>query len=312
MKKIIALIVSILAVTQLSFAAEFVDMPDNWATGALERAAENGLLTGSDNHIYPDNNLTRAEMATIVARAFGATKEADISAFTDVKPADWFYQSMSKAVAMGAFTGSGSSLNPTAPITRQEAFVVLSRVFSINLNPDIDETVLNDFSDAAEIADWAKKPLAAIIQSGYVGGSNGRLNPNNKITRAEFAAVMDRLVKTYIDDPSAAFPTEGNVMVRVSGVNLSGLSGDRMIIIGDGVGANDVMTIDNANLAGLLLIRSGKEVTVDGTFGRVRVVIPGVTLKFNNATSKFKGIYCAEGSNIELGTLTSADSTPAN
>ena len=127
MKKILALIlVCLMSVSTVAFAADFSDVEGHWAINAISNAAENGLITGSEGRFYPDDNMTRAEMATIVVRAFGATEDADISEFTDVLPTDWFYASMSKAVAMGAFNGSDGKLNPENSITRQEAFVVLS------------------------------------------------------------------------------------------------------------------------------------------------------------------------------------------
>ena len=44
----------------------FPDMPDNWATKALESAVANGLLTGyEDGQLWPDRPLTRAQMAAI-------------------------------------------------------------------------------------------------------------------------------------------------------------------------------------------------------------------------------------------------------
>ena len=61
----------------LSTSPTFSDMPDNWATEALESAVANGLLVGDDGKIMPDSPLTRAQMATIIARAFGATEEGD-------------------------------------------------------------------------------------------------------------------------------------------------------------------------------------------------------------------------------------------
>ena len=128
MKKILALVlVFMLSLGTVAFAAEFKDMPDDWSTAALTAAVENGLLGGSGGYIKPSDNMTRAEMATIMARACGATKEAIITGFTDVNPDDWFYASMAKAVAMGAFTGSDNKLNPNNPITRQE-FLVLQHL----------------------------------------------------------------------------------------------------------------------------------------------------------------------------------------
>ena len=78
--------------TTLSDSA-FMDMPGEgfWSTAALKAAVNNKLITGfTENggmYIKPNDPLTRAQMATIVNRAFGAIDLASLSGASDV-PAD--------------------------------------------------------------------------------------------------------------------------------------------------------------------------------------------------------------------------------
>ncbi len=76
----------------------FTDMPDDWSTEALERAVSNGLINGYNNRIMPKNNLTRAEMGTIINRAFGAKKMGSLAGYRDVPVDAWYYTEMKKAV----------------------------------------------------------------------------------------------------------------------------------------------------------------------------------------------------------------------
>ncbi|HZK61455.1 MAG TPA: S-layer homology domain-containing protein [Anaerovoracaceae bacterium] len=69
----------------------FSDMPSNWSTKALENAVNNGLLVGDNGKIMPNDNLTRAQMATVVNRAFGTTKKVSLSSYTDVAANAWYY-----------------------------------------------------------------------------------------------------------------------------------------------------------------------------------------------------------------------------
>lgn len=303
MKKIISLILACVMLLSTSvFAATFSDMPadGHWATAALNNAVSNGLLTGSDGCIYPENNMTRAEMATIIVRACGALKDADISAYTDVSTDDWFYASMSKAVAMGAFNGSEGKLRPNSNITRQEAFVVLSRVFGLNKG-EVSTDVLNQFKDANKVADWAKESVAAIIEKGYVGGANGMLSPLANITRAEFAVVMDRIIKYYIDDSSVTeIPADGNVMIRVGGLKLDGFETDKMVVIGDAVG-DENMVISNTKISNLLVVRGGKTVDVSGQFDDIRIVMPNITV--SGSPNDISAIDVCKGSLYSMGTI---------
>lgn len=302
MKKIIALVlVCILSLSTVAFAADFKDMPNDWSTAALEAAVKNGLLTGDNGYIKASDNMTRAEMATIMVRACGATKEADISAYTDVKTSDWFFSSMAKAVAMGAFNGSGNGrLNPNNPITRQEAFVVLARVFGLDKNIEISEDALSSFKDAKDVATWAKDGVVAIVSQGYVAGSNGYIKPLDNISRAEFAVVMDRLVKYYIDDVTAEIPTDGNVMMRVAPQTIENLATDKMVILGDGIGDAKI-EIKNANIDNKLVVRGGADISVDGNFKDISIVCPNILVSGDVKT--IQKIYVGPDSTFFINTI---------
>jgi len=131
---------------------EFSDMPDNWATEALKSAVANGLLLGDGGKIMPDSPLTRAQMAIIITRAFGATEEGDISEYTDVKSTDWFASSMARAYKMGVMQGYAGKMDPNSNITREQAFVVLARALKLEPASAANKT----FRDENEISDWEK------------------------------------------------------------------------------------------------------------------------------------------------------------
>ncbi len=238
MKKLICTIMAVMMIISCSsaLAASFVDMPDNWATEALTKAVDNNLLTGyDDNTIRPNDNVTRAQMATIMVRAFGATKEADISAFSDVNSTDWYYSYMAISVEMGLFKGDGENLNPTKNITRQEAFLVLARAFDLK---DGESSVLDSFNDKENVASWAAGATAAMVSNGYVNGSNGNLNPTNNITRAEFAVLMNNIVKQYITESGTYEKddiAEGNILVRANDVTIKGATIKGNLILGSSV-----------------------------------------------------------------------------
>ena len=257
-KKALALLMtSTIALSAASvpvFASDFTDMPNNWSTEALKNAVSNGLLKGNDGKIRPTDSLMRSEMATIINRAFNSQKQAAISNFTDVKQSDWFYTEMAKAVAMKTFQGSGNKLSPTDNITREEVFVVLARAFNI---PKTTDNSLGNFVDQANVSSWAREEVAALVSEGYISGSNGYINPKQNITRAEFAKMMDNLVKTYISS-GAQYTSNytGNVIINKANVSLKGstITGD--LIIGDGVGDGDIV-LDDVTVTGRLVVRGG-------------------------------------------------------
>ena len=273
-----------------AFAAspsDFVDFPNDWSTGAMTAAVDNGLLGGVDEeHIAPQGVLTRAQMAAIINRAFGAEKTASLTGYTDVAANAWYATDMAKAVQMGTFSGSGNGLlEPDRAITREEAFSVLARAFALSAG---DGAALNDFTDGAQVSAWARGSVSAMVAGGYVNGSDGnRLNPQQSITRAEFAAVMSNLVAQYIDADSTlsrSLEIGGNVIVR-GNVDLSGYTINGDVIIADEA-AN--VTLDGVTVNGRLVVRGASDnLTInDSTADGVIITNPNGAsmLKTDNAS----------------------------
>lgn len=237
-----------------AFASELTDIPNDWSKVALENAVSNGLLKGDNGKIMPKENLTRAQMAAVVNRAFGTTEKVSLSKYTDVAVGAWYYDDMAKAVQMKIFMGSGDKLKPDDYITREEAFVVLARAFKLSGAP---ESALNKFIDNALVSQWAKDGVASLVSAGYIAGSNGKLNTKQYITRAEFAQIMDNHIKKYIKT-SGTYSTDftGNIMINVPNVTLKNITVTGDLIIGDGVGNGEVI-LDNVVVIGRTVVRGG-------------------------------------------------------
>ena len=239
-----------------AFAAspeDFTDFPTDWSAAGLRSAVQNGLLNGSNGQINSSGLLIRAQMAAIVNRAFAARKTADLSVYSDANTSAWYYNDLELAVAMRTFQGANGKLNPEAPITREEAFVVLARAFALEGG---DTSVLNHYTDGASVSAWARSSVAALIENGYVNGANGKLNPKTSITRAEFAKVISEMASTYADaDDSLSATVDGSVIVRENSVSLSGKTINGDLIIADGVSRIDLTGV---TVTGRIVLRGGE------------------------------------------------------
>ena len=238
------------------FATIFSDMPNNWSTVVLEKAVANGLISGDNSRIMADENLTRAQMATILNRAFGTLEKSSIKSYSDIPSSSWYYDEMAKAAHMGIIKGSNNRLYPDDYITREETFEALARVFKLSL---ADLNVLDIFSDKELVSDWAKYGVTSLVSEGYISGSDGKLNPKKHITRAEFAKIMDNLIKNYISDEGTFTVLDnGNTMINVPNVTLKDLTVKGDLIIGDGVSEGYVI-LDNIIVEGRTIVRGGKD-----------------------------------------------------
>ena len=239
-----------------AFAAspeDFTDFPTDWSAAGLRSAVQNGLLNGSNGQINSSGLLIRAQMAAIVNRAFAARKTADLSVYSDANTSAWYYNDLELAVAMRTFQGANGKLNPEAPITREEAFVVLARAFALESG---DTSVLNNYTDGTSVSAWAQSSVVALIENGYINGANGKLNPKTNITRAEFAKVISEMASTYADaDDSLSATVDGSVIVRKNSVSLSGKTINGDLIIADGVSRIDLTGV---TVTGRIVLRGGE------------------------------------------------------
>lgn len=240
-----------------AFAADlsqYKDFPNDWSAKSLEQAIDDGLLNGSNGMIDAKGLLTRAQMAAIVSRSFGAAKTASLDDYRDVLPSAWYYGDMGRAVKMGAFQGANGLLNPDAPITREEAFTVLARAFALEGG---SSAALKDFVDGGAVSSWASESVAALVSGGYVNGANGMLNLKNNITRAEFAKVITGMAASYVGAESVSGKAvDGNVIVRESGASLSGMTINGDLIIADSA---DKASLDGVTVTGRIVIRGGAD-----------------------------------------------------
>lgn len=261
-----------------AFAAvpsDFSDFPTDWSAPAMTHAVQNGLLNGSDGKILPKGLLTRAQMATMVNRAFASSAKASLTSFTDMVPGVWHYDEMAKSVQMGAFQGADGKLSPNDPITREQAFAVLARAFGL---ADGKASSLDKFSDGTQVSSWARGAVAALVEQGYVTGADGALNPQSYITRAEFAQVMDALVATYADQDLKDQTVEGNLILRTNST-LENVTVKGDLILADGVSA---ASLKNVTVTGRLVVRGGTDgvkLTKSTAKGGIRLANPNGTPK---------------------------------
>ena len=185
----------------ISPANPFADMKNHWAKDYVNTLYFTGVLTGSagkDGKLYyrPDDSMTRQEFIVALMRFL----EVDADSYSgktlpfadNAKIASWARSAMQAAYELGYVGGSSSGgklyANPTAPISRQEAMVILARTQGLSENADT--SALDTFPDRGKVASWAQSALAQMVKKGIITGSNGRLNPTGNVKRAEVAKML--------------------------------------------------------------------------------------------------------------------------
>lgn len=296
-KRLTAYLLTVIMLASLVVSAgalSYKEMTDyneaHWAAAALEWAVENGLIKGYDDKtIRPDDYLTRAEMATIINRAFGATILAEVEDFDDISVDDWFYNEMAKAVNMGTFEGTDEGkLLPNDNIRREEAFAVIARALVLS---GADAEILEKFGDYENVSAWAEELLADLADREFVNGSpvegqdKNNLYPREYITRAEFAQLLHNIFVVINGNANVkGEEIDGNVLFNYNKgkLTLENVTVDGDLVIADGVGLNNVV-LKNVVITGRLVIRGGKSVTLTSV-----TADGGVVIRNNNTTVNFQ------------------------
>ena len=215
---VLALCLTLTLLPTATFAAgSYADTNGHWAEAAIERWSGYGILQGADGKFSPDGTLTRAQMATILSRLL-ALPEASSYGFTDVAAGDWFADAIDRCAAAGIMQGTGGKAEPNAPITREQAMVMLCRALGI----DAVAANLSGYPDGAQVSAYAAGYVAALVQMGIVkGDANGKLNPAGNITRAEIVTIIDRLITVYANVDGAVINAANGGTVLVTAKNVS-------------------------------------------------------------------------------------------
>ncbi|NLG53878.1 MAG: S-layer homology domain-containing protein, partial [Clostridiales bacterium] len=56
------------------------------------------------------------------------------------------------------------------------------------------EDVLSEFKDIGQISDYAKSAVALLVKNGLIKGTDGKINPKGRATRAEIAVLIYRIL----------------------------------------------------------------------------------------------------------------------
>lgn len=145
-----------------------------------------------DGTVRPNANISRAEVAAIFFRLLKDDVRDDNltanSVFTDVAFGKWYNKSISTMAKIGIVKGrTANAFAPNAPITRAEFAAICSRFDRSNVE------IKSDFNDIS--GHWAENEIRRAASLGWIQGyTDGSFKPDQNITRAEAASMINRML----------------------------------------------------------------------------------------------------------------------
>lgn len=219
-RKVIALMtavmmaVSAFSVCSAASVTDFKDVPtESWYYESVKGAVEKGYMNGVSSDMFaPKNNLTRAMFATMLARYDKATvDDTAVSSFADVLPNMWYTGSVVWGNQNGIIKGYSDTKFGTEDFIKREDIAVMVARYIKFKNLTLKEKPADQFKDVEQVSDYAKEAVEFCrIHGLFLGDQNGNLYPLKLITRAEAAAVMERIDAIINENkPSEEIPGGG-------------------------------------------------------------------------------------------------------
>ena len=177
----------------------FADTNDHWAKDAVAFAASRELFQGTGaNRFSPNAPMNRAMLATVLYRLEDAAASGSHS-FGDVPNGTWYTDTVTWASQNGIVTGTGNGFQPEGNVTREQLATMLYRYAKMLGMNTAASGSLSGFADGARTSDWAKDAMSWAIGNGLITGKgSSTLDPAGSATRAEVAAILQRLVALMV------------------------------------------------------------------------------------------------------------------
>lgn len=180
---------------------DFWDVQGHWAEQAIVKLAKAGILAGYPEGTFkPDNQISRAEILTILTRALKLNLEdpGNLKIFADHKAVpSWACPSVAAAVKNGLVKGYPEKderlwIRVEKRLSRAEMTSLAVRIIKEKVGPLNPPTIT--FTDAGQIPAWAKEDIGIAVAKGIISGyPDHTFRAEDAVTRAEAVSIINRL-----------------------------------------------------------------------------------------------------------------------
>lgn len=198
----IMLAVTMFSTTAFAASINFNDVPtSHWAHASISKMADKGIVAGvGDGRYSPEGTVTNAAFITMISRQFYQTKDGG-----DVWYAPHLQAAQNAGILKGTMIGMDNGLANNT-INRYDMAQIMYNVMG---SPAAT-------GDTSKIADWGSVPASYRNAVNYCYSmslltgvdTSGTFHGDGVMTRAQAAAVMDRLITAKGDNSTPTPPPE--------------------------------------------------------------------------------------------------------
>ncbi len=172
--------------TEVNPASPFNDIADHWAASYIAVLAAGAIVSGYDDGSFrPDEPINRAQLATVLIKAFNPDDRRPAKTFTDVPAGYWATEAIERAYRSQFLSGMDADrFGPELGVPRWQLAAALAGGLGW---PDESPDWLDGLSDRAEIPTAIQGKVAAALKRQLTAGQPDpdRFGPNQPATRAD-------------------------------------------------------------------------------------------------------------------------------
>ena len=169
----------------------FSDIANNGLKNYIEQAAAAGIIGGyADGTFKPNQNLTRAQAATILVRALGL-KTDEVAPFDDIGNLQFNTKAeINAAYKYGIIKGDKGFFNPAKPVTRAQLAVMIERAYKNVTGVAYKASTNSPYTDLGNYNAEAVNAITMLYELNIATGSAGKFMPGSPTTRAQAAKML--------------------------------------------------------------------------------------------------------------------------
>lgn len=184
---------------------------DHWAAKQINELNEKGVIVGyPDGTFQPDDNVTRAEFASMAIKALGqeSITVAQPVKFSDIDEKFWAYPAIQKALYFDLINSSENKFRPDDSVSRAESITMAVNALTTQEISDYKAMeALKGYVDLKEIPQnflipAGKAQYLNMLVTIPVAGDK-RIDAKRPATRAEVAAILYRMIEEARLNPNA-------------------------------------------------------------------------------------------------------------
>ncbi|WP_232697401.1 S-layer homology domain-containing protein [Brevibacillus daliensis] len=193
----------------------FVDTANHWAVNSIDRLSGIGIFEGykvKNGYTFkPNSQVSKAELSTTLSKILGVSvSQNDYTMYNVLHKLDSGEEQSIISTMQGVPTWANSYVAPLKKsnvipehfsvnfnggqmVTRAEAGVFITNALKSIPGFNVQALNVRTFADGSNVPAWAVDKIDYRIMK---GDSKGNLNPNQPISRAELASMLDRTLQT--------------------------------------------------------------------------------------------------------------------